>query len=77
MVTWGLKKLASPAFDQIYYNITVYFITESLQVGNYGIGGHYLPHFDSDVSKFPHLNLGDRIATVLFYVSELRLFVTK
>lgn len=46
--------------------------TEDLQVVNYGIGGHYEPHFDfalSDDLNFEIAGLGNRIATVLFYVS--------
>lgn len=63
---------------------------EELQVANYGIGGHYDPHFDfSRVSAYvcqalfpwlfllflkrgekdPYGKRGNRIATVLFYVS--------
>lgn len=41
---------------------------EPLQIANYGIGGHYDPHFDfSDTYEEPMKN-GNRIATVLFYV---------
>lgn len=44
---------------------------ESLQIVNYGIGGHYDPHFDffdyDDTSEYMALH-GNRIATVLFYV---------
>lgn len=46
---------------------------EELQVVNYGIGGHYEPHFDfarrEEVNAFKSLGTGNRIATVLFYVS--------
>lgn len=46
---------------------------EDLQVVNYGIGGHYEPHFDfarkEEKNAFKSLGTGNRIATVLFYVS--------
>nr|CAD2169308.1 unnamed protein product [Meloidogyne enterolobii] len=52
---------------------------EPLQIGNYGIGGHFRPHFDfardnstntKESQKGYHfLNLGTRIATALFYLS--------
>lgn len=49
---------------------------EDLQVVNYGIGGHYEPHFDfaraDEVNAFASLGTGNRIATVLFYVSKIR-----
>ncbi|OZC09697.1 prolyl 4-Hydroxylase alpha-subunit, region [Onchocerca flexuosa] len=45
------------------------------RVGNYGIGGHYDPHFDfarkEEVNAFQSLNTGNRLATLLFYVSIL------
>uniref|UniRef100_A0A1I8BIP4 Fe2OG dioxygenase domain-containing protein n=1 Tax=Meloidogyne hapla TaxID=6305 RepID=A0A1I8BIP4_MELHA len=52
---------------------------EPLQTGNYGIGGHFDPHWDfardnstntTESQKGYHfLNFGTRIATVLFYLS--------
>ena len=46
---------------------------EELQIANYGIGGHYDPHFDfarkEETKAFSDLGTGNRIATVLFYVS--------
>ncbi|EDW53521.1 prolyl 4-hydroxylase subunit alpha-1 [Drosophila sechellia] len=48
---------------------------EELQVVNYGIGGHYEPHFDfarkEEERAFEGINLGNRIATVLFYMSDV------
>lgn len=46
---------------------------ESLQVNNYGIGGHYLPHFDWSRSEEPYkeLGTGNRIATLMFYLSDV------
>ncbi|TNN05528.1 Prolyl 4-hydroxylase subunit alpha-2 isoform 1 [Schistosoma japonicum] len=45
---------------------------EDLQVGNYGLGGHYAPHFDfgrkREKDAFEIQN-GNRIATIIFYVS--------
>ncbi|CAI2350753.1 unnamed protein product [Caenorhabditis sp. 36 PRJEB53466] len=48
--------------------------SEELQVANYGLGGHYDPHFDfarkEEKNAFKTLNTGNRIATVLFYMSQ-------
>lgn len=49
--------------------------SEELQVVNYGIGGHYEPHFDfarrEEVKAFASLGTGNRIATILFYMSDV------
>lgn len=49
--------------------------SEELQVSNYGIGGHYEPHFDfarrEEINAFSSLGTGNRIATWLFYVSDV------
>jgi prolyl 4-hydroxylase len=46
---------------------------ELLQIANYGIGGHYDPHYDmstkDEVDAFDRYQ-GNRIATVLFYMSQ-------
>uniref|UniRef100_A0A182IDF6 procollagen-proline 4-dioxygenase n=1 Tax=Anopheles arabiensis TaxID=7173 RepID=A0A182IDF6_ANOAR len=49
---------------------------ERLQVGNYGIGGHYLPHYDYAVAEegkevYPSIGKGNRIATVMYYLSDV------
>nr|CAD7202878.1 unnamed protein product [Timema douglasi] len=48
---------------------------EELQVVNYGIGGHYEPHFDfarkEEHNAFKSLGTGNRIATLLFYMSDV------
>ncbi|KAK9754312.1 2OG-Fe(II) oxygenase superfamily [Popillia japonica] len=48
---------------------------EELQVVNYGIGGHYDPHHDfarsGQIAGFSKLGTGNRIATVLFYMSDV------
>jgi prolyl 4-hydroxylase len=42
---------------------------EQLQVQNYGIGGHYVPHWDHRLSGETCFEKGgNRIATMLFYV---------
>lgn len=52
---------------------------EDLQVVNYGIGGHYEPHFDfareEEKDAFASLGTGNRIATVLFYVSKFSFYL--
>jgi len=48
--------------------------SEVLQVANYGIGGQYDPHFDhagDDDDKFSEFNMGNRIATLLYYISDV------
>lgn len=50
---------------------------EQLQVANYGIGGHYDAHYDffrnpNDINtKHIEPHLGDRIATVLMYMTDV------
>ncbi|CAI9739422.1 prolyl 4-hydroxylase subunit alpha-1-like isoform X2 [Octopus vulgaris] len=48
---------------------------EELQVANYGIGGHYEPHFDyarkEEKNAFKRLGTGNRIATFLIYMSDI------
>ncbi|VDP98614.1 unnamed protein product [Trichobilharzia regenti] len=48
---------------------------EDLQVGNYGLGGHYAPHFDfgrkREKDAFEVQN-GNRIATIIFYLSDIQ-----
>ncbi|KPJ11197.1 Prolyl 4-hydroxylase subunit alpha-2 [Papilio machaon] len=46
---------------------------ETLQVVNYGIGGHYVPHYDSELkSDMPYKAAFDRrLATVIFYMSDV------
>ncbi|XP_073779527.1 prolyl 4-hydroxylase subunit alpha-3 isoform X5 [Danio rerio] len=48
---------------------------EYLQVVNYGIGGHYEPHFDhatSDSSPLYRLKTGNRVATIMIYLSPVQ-----
>lgn len=48
---------------------------EELQVVNYGLAGHYEPHFDfarrDEKDAFQGLGTGNRIATFLFYMSDV------
>lgn len=49
---------------------------EQLQIANYGLGGHYAPHFDMTINENTLVklttdqSLGNRIATGLFYVNN-------
>ena len=61
--------------------------SEPLQVGRYGIGGHYKPHFDNDHTGtddnhqgyYSHVNhshlinmlSGNRVATILIYLEPV------
>lgn len=54
---------------------------EIVQIANYGMGGHYTPHFDyllvdkdEEELKYVHpkeLDAGDRTATLMFYLSDV------
>ena len=46
---------------------------EHLQVLNYGMGGHYEPHFDHTTEGQPPFKFGNgnRIATMLFYLNDV------
>ena len=47
---------------------------EELQIANYGVAGQYEPHFDharETETAFESLGMGNRIATVLFYISDV------
>lgn len=48
---------------------------EKLQVVNYGIGGHYLSHYDffteRDEDLMAEIGTGNRIGTLMIYVSTL------
>lgn len=48
--------------------------SEQLQAMNYGIGGHYATHYDFfNVSKTdPVIATGDRIATAMFYLTDVK-----
>lgn len=52
--------------------------SEELQVVNYGIGGHYEPHYDfarkEEVNAFKSLGSGNRIATLIFYMRLVFIF---
>lgn len=73
-----LKDTEHPYVDRISRRVEdmtglITATAEELQVVNYGIGGHYEPHFDfarpEETNAFKSLGTGNRIATVLFYVS--------
>uniref|UniRef100_T1GCC6 procollagen-proline 4-dioxygenase n=2 Tax=Eukaryota TaxID=2759 RepID=T1GCC6_MEGSC len=45
-----------------------------VQVSNYGMGGHYGPHYDcfgDKLSQTPYNEEGDRISTAMFYASDV------
>ncbi|CAF4694094.1 unnamed protein product [Rotaria sp. Silwood1] len=48
---------------------------EDLQIANYGVGGHYEPHFDfarkTEKDAFSSFGAGNRIATWLTYLSDV------
>uniref|UniRef100_A0A3Q1H8T8 procollagen-proline 4-dioxygenase n=1 Tax=Acanthochromis polyacanthus TaxID=80966 RepID=A0A3Q1H8T8_9TELE len=75
-----LKAYEHPVLDKINQrigDITGLDVTtaEDLQVANYGIGGQYEPHFDfgqkGELYAFEESGTGNRIATWLFYMSDV------
>lgn len=58
---------------------------ELVQIANYGIGGHYVPHYDyliKDKPESQRTNIsekdqyaGDRMATFMFYVCIINYFI--
>ncbi|KAL1400210.1 hypothetical protein pipiens_007630 [Culex pipiens pipiens] len=46
---------------------------DMVQVNNYGIGGHNIPHYDcdSEYPPFPQFNMGNRLATLMYYLSDV------
>ena len=76
--TAWIKREEDDAIENIYKRVGAVTglnmeTSEELQVSNYGIGGHYEPHFDfarrEETNAFTSLGTGNRIATWLFYVS--------
>ncbi|NWH63891.1 P4HA3 hydroxylase, partial [Geococcyx californianus] len=76
-----LKDTADPAVQALEQRIAAVTgldlrppYAEYLQVVNYGLGGHYEPHFDHATSrKSPlyRMKSGNRIATVMIYLSAV------
>ncbi|XP_022182993.1 prolyl 4-hydroxylase subunit alpha-2-like isoform X2 [Myzus persicae] len=45
---------------------------EQYQVVNYGLGGHYLPHHDTFQKGTENVMFGNRLVTVLFYLTDVQ-----
>ncbi|XP_060880426.1 uncharacterized protein LOC132952225 isoform X1 [Metopolophium dirhodum] len=45
---------------------------ELYQIVNYGLGGHYLPHHDPFIKGTENLVFGNRLVTVLFYLTGVQ-----
>ncbi|XP_041988641.1 prolyl 4-hydroxylase subunit alpha-1-like isoform X3 [Aricia agestis] len=76
--TAALADKESPVIERVTRRIADFTgldmdTAENLQVVNYGIGGHYLPHYDFATSRNTQFadEVGNRIATVLFYMSDV------
>ncbi|VVC95605.1 unnamed protein product [Leptidea sinapis] len=74
----ALSDKASPTVAQVSRRVSAFTnfdmsSAEPLQVVNYGIGGHYTPHYDYYRPNEESITDedGDRIATVLFYMSDV------
>ncbi|XP_050664929.1 prolyl 4-hydroxylase subunit alpha-1-like isoform X10 [Leptidea sinapis] len=74
----ALSDKASPTVARVSRRVSAFTnfdmsSAEPLQVVNYGIGGHYTPHYDYYRPNEESITDedGDRIATVLFYMSDV------
>ncbi|XP_060880222.1 prolyl 4-hydroxylase subunit alpha-2-like [Metopolophium dirhodum] len=45
---------------------------EEYQIVNYGLGGHYFPHHDTYKKGTEDLEFGNRLVTVLFYLTDVQ-----
>ena len=48
--------------------------SEDLQIANYGVGGHFVPHFDhahAHKANFAYSNVEKRMGSLLFYLSDV------
>ncbi|XP_060880223.1 prolyl 4-hydroxylase subunit alpha-2-like [Metopolophium dirhodum] len=45
---------------------------ERYQIVNYGLGGHYTPHFDAFQKGTENMEFGNRLVTVLFYLTGVQ-----
>ena len=79
MKTGKMSKLiaAKPVLDVVPGQLVHIVESEAWQVGIYGPGGHYLPHYDTfeslDQTAYTPTSewVGNRIATVMFYISDV------
>nr|NP_730346.2 uncharacterized protein Dmel_CG32201 [Drosophila melanogaster]AAN11679.2 uncharacterized protein Dmel_CG32201 [Drosophila melanogaster] len=73
---WSNTSLVRERINQRIIDMTGFnFLKdEKLQIANYGLGTYFQPHFDysSDGFETPNITtLGDRLASILFYASEV------
>jgi prolyl 4-hydroxylase len=73
-----VRQISRRAADVTELNMT-YPTCEPLQMSNYGLGGHYEPHYDHDEHRFertdkpPELEEhGDRMATFMIYLNDVK-----
>lgn len=72
---WSNTSLVRERINQRIIDMTGFNFSkdEKLQIANYGLGTYFQPHFDysSDGFETPNITtLGDRLASILFYVSK-------
>ncbi|XP_027852158.2 prolyl 4-hydroxylase subunit alpha-2-like [Aphis gossypii] len=75
-VCWINNNDAVKYFDSLNTRIETFtgFTTktaEKYQIVNYGLGGHYLPHYDPFPKGAESKMFGNRLVTVLFYLTDV------
>lgn len=68
-----LETISARIADMTQLNVEY---SEPLQIASYGIGGHYIPHYDWFGYR-RNVPERDRIATLMFYVSIAEIFEWK